>query len=160
MIESRWTPTNAQMVAALRNEHPEIQTGGKLIANLEGAFPGVCDDLRWFRRIPDAYAIRVEEREVDIFEVEVTHPIPLSTVKDLAGLWFDLDSLDIEMACYVINRYGHINRLDLCAWYPEVNHAEIANGQGGRGEAAEIDPALPGETGDEAGLPSGIPPCG
>jgi hypothetical protein len=155
MIESRWTPTNQQMVAALREEHPELRTGGKLIRDLEASFPEALDDLRWFTRIPDAYAIRQDDREVDVFEVEVTHPIPLSTVRDLTRLWFDLDSMSVKMTCYVVNRYGHINVLDLRSWYYEVNHAEMAHSKGSGREVAEIDQALPREDGDEAWIPGG-----
>lgn len=42
--------------------------------------------------------IRVGDREVDLFEVEVTHPLPVHTLRDIAKLWFELDALAIQRA--------------------------------------------------------------
>lgn len=152
MIESRWTPTNQQLVYALQLQYPEVRTTG-LVPALKAAFPEVYDDLDTFKRYPDGYVIRQSEREVDIFEVEVTHAIPLSTMRDIFVLRGVLDSLDIEMRCYVVNRYGHINELDLSSWYFEVMHGNVANGKNGSGKDAPNDAGIPGEDCDEARVP-------
>jgi hypothetical protein len=111
------TLSNHQMVAVLREHYPELQEG-RFVPALAAAFEEFDSD--WFTRMPDAFAIRVPQREVDVIEVEITHPIPHDTMRDLGRLWFELDAIDVLMRLFVMNRYGHINEIDLQAWWYEL----------------------------------------
>lgn len=117
----QWVYTNDSIVAALQATYPVICKGRFLEALME-AFPDYAIDASRFTRVPDAYAIRVDDREVDLFEVEVTHPLPVHTLRDIAKLWFELDGLSIRLSLYVVSRYGHINAVALQPWYYELNH--------------------------------------
>lgn len=117
----QWVYTNDSIVAALQATYPSVCKGRFLDALME-AFPDYAIDASRFTRVPDAYAIRVGDREVDLFEVEVTHPLPVHTLRDIAKLWFELDALAIQLSLYVVSRYGHINAVDLRPWYYELNH--------------------------------------
>lgn len=152
--ELRWTPSNQQLVWALLHQYPEVKAGG-FVPALETAFPELFDDMRWFRRVPDGYTIRPEEREVDLFEIEVTHAIPRSTLLDLGKLRLELDNLDIRLDCCIVNRYGHINQLDLGFWYLQVGfgNGELANSEGSGAEDTEVNATVPGEDSEPAGIP-------
>lgn len=109
--------SNAALVAALREQHPEIQTRRFLLA-LRQAFPDVAgDEPINFNRVPDGYVIRKDAREVDIFEAEATHPLGDHAIRDICRLWFDLDSEGIALSLFVVSHFGHINQVDLQAWH-------------------------------------------
>lgn len=115
--EARWTASNQQLVNALRAQYPQIKTGRQLLPDLRAAFPEAHDAPNKIQVIPDGYAIYPDERAVDIFEAEVTHPIPRSAMRGLAALWFWLDAFDIQLNLCVVSRYGHINLMDFLPEY-------------------------------------------
>jgi len=69
------------------------------------------------KRRPDAFAIYPDERRVDFFEVEVTHRMGEAKLYDYAKLVTDMDYYGVELNVYVVNQYGHVNRLDLFPYY-------------------------------------------
>lgn len=124
MRSTHWTPTNAQLVAALRRQYPQLRTGRPNRAILE-AFPQFPLELDRFTRIPDAFAIYPDRLRVDLFECEVTHPLSRSLVWDIADLWLALDIWGIEFEVFVVNRYGHINQFDLPKWYLRIASDDV-----------------------------------
>jgi len=117
IAERRWTPTNDQLVRGLKDQYPQVRSGRGLLDELVAAFPQAHGAPRDLACIPDAWAIYPEDREVDIFEAEVTHPVSRNTMHELARLWFWLDAFNVRMNLYIVSRYGHVNQLDFLPEY-------------------------------------------
>lgn len=118
--------SNATLVSALKAERPEPQTRS-FVRALREAFPEVGgDEPVAFNRVPDGYVIRKESREVDLFEAEATHPLSKRATEDICRLWFDLDGASIRLSLYIVNRFGHVNQVDLEPWYYLLVHGAAA----------------------------------
>lgn len=116
--EPRWTLNNEEIVAWLLAQYPQVRKGRiQFLRDIEDAFHETRGELLAFRRVPDAYAIFPKQRLVDLFEVEVTHPVQRSTMLHYGKLWFALDTFDITLTLHIVNRYGHIAPLDVQRWY-------------------------------------------
>lgn len=105
MAELRWTPTNQEMVGTLKETIPGFRTG-----RLQLPWREVTVDVE-IDFIPDGYVL--EGDRLDLFEVEVTHHIPRSTMQKICQLWQVADNVGYEVNLFVVNRYGHINQLPL-----------------------------------------------
>jgi hypothetical protein len=94
---------------------------GSAINDLPAALRALADEIGdpglariYFR--PDAYRINRETQELELYEVEVTSPITRGKVRQLGDLWFDWDSEgdhDWLPVLFIVDRYGHRNRVDL-----------------------------------------------
>lgn len=127
--ESKSWVTSGQILAALQETHSEVQTKHWKNAAWKAlrwrsreSYPEeFIALLRGFRYIPDAYAVSSENRSIDFFEIEVTHPLPKHKLDAYVDLWMDFDYYRIEFTVYVVNRYGHITPLDLQGmWYRDL----------------------------------------
>ena len=113
------------VLEALCAQYPQIRRAGFMKA-LRGAFPSIVEaELDDFARVPDGFVVRAEDDEVDVFEVEITHPLDDRSMRDFAFFWAALDSLEVGMRLHVVNRYGHINEVDLAAYYYHAIKAEV-----------------------------------
>jgi hypothetical protein len=126
MIETRWTPSNQQMVAALKEQYPEVRTGNLAAREITATWPELDDVEVGF--CPDGVVIDREARRVDVFEVEVTHAIPQSTMWKICDLWVACDAHDIELNLFVVNRYGHIGQVEIGPWYLQLLAHHTSNG--------------------------------
>jgi hypothetical protein len=136
MAELRWTPSNQEMVGILKDQIPGLRTG-----RLKMPWAEVDDLVPGF--VPDGYV--VEDRRLDLFEVEVTHHIPRSTMVSICYLWMACDACDIEVNLYVVNRYGHINILPLAPIYYRLLQEDVDADRLDRGDGVR-----------EAELPEGM----
>lgn len=76
------------------------------------------ETVRAFKKfIPDAYLIDKEERCLHFFEIEIFNPMREAKL-DAYG-WFatDMAGFGIDFGVYTVNKYGHINRVDLLPYY-------------------------------------------
>jgi hypothetical protein len=92
------------------------QSVGKIVA-AEGID---CDEIcaRTFR--PDAYLIDNDRKEINIFEVEVTHAMPETKMDDYAWWWFLWEcegQSEFLPRLFVVDRYGHGSEMDLRQLY-------------------------------------------
>lgn len=57
---------------------------------------------------PDYFCIETidEVVTVSIYEVEDTHPLTSSKIRDIVEWWFDLDSMAVDVKLFVTDRYG------------------------------------------------------
>lgn len=113
--EFRWTPTNQQMVAWLTEQYPQVKTGKLAARAISETFPELEDVP--FDCVPDGIVIDAEDRRIDLFEAEVTHPIPRSAMWAICDLWVACDNAGIALNLFVVNRYGHVNQMDIAPWY-------------------------------------------
>lgn len=130
---------NHQLAQSLCDRFPGVRKDGfrRVIREIAERLD---EDLSDFRRVPDAFVVR--DGDIDVFEVECTHPLPRETLADWCRLWSALDFHGIELALYVVNRYGHINQVNLMFYWQElclVPHAPRA------GDADGLPPALSAE---------------
>lgn len=111
--------TNAQIVAALTDQYPQIKTRG-FLKELRAAFAGRQlrhNCIRGFNRVPDGYVIDAPARRIDLFEAEATHPLPTAALDDYIHLWHDFGCYGVTVNLYVVSRLGHINAVDMSGQY-------------------------------------------
>ena len=77
-----------------------------MVEHLDG-----IDEMLWF--VPDAYRLSAEEKTVDIYEVEVTWALTDKKLRQLGELWLLLKTRGWSLRLFVVNRWLHINELDL-----------------------------------------------
>lgn len=73
--------------------------------------------LTAFRFEPDAYALDVKAGFLHFFEIEVYNPMTTAKLKAYGRLMMNLNYYGIEFAVLVVNKYGHINTVDLLPYY-------------------------------------------
>lgn len=119
---------SSHILAALRAHAPGLQVGkwraaardAFLMASRRGGSPrGFADTIARVRMEPDAFVIDKAARSLHFFEIEVYNPMTRAKLQTYARLVTDLDSFEIEFAVYVVNKYGHINPVDLLPHYVE-----------------------------------------
>ena len=75
------------------------------------------------RFVPDAYRINHATSEIEIYEVEVTHPIPARKLADLGFYWAEWDAEcdhEWEPVLFQIDRFGTTHRRALSIAYVEM----------------------------------------
>ena len=76
--------------------------------------------IRGFRAFePDAYVVDRAERDLHFFEIEVYNPMAHDKLLAYGKMQTDMAYYGIDFGVYVVNKYGHINRVDLLPYYAE-----------------------------------------
>lgn len=125
MAKSAHTPEHVRFVAEILVDHPDVKTDG---------FPSVLRDLRarlgcededfpdiHFR--PDTFRLNEQAQEIEIYEVEITHPIPVDKLAHLGQWWAAWDAEDEHgwlPVLYTVDRCGARTRRDLAIAYFEL----------------------------------------
>jgi len=140
--------TSADALIRLTFTPEHIAGVDAVIAGYPGAaimgFPQAVRDLRARLKcsepapeihfVPDAYRINEDTCEIEIFEVEVTHPIPARKLRDLGLYWSEWDAEgehDWLPVLIQVDRFGTHHRRDLSIAYFEtatLTPTETANG--------------------------------
>ncbi len=119
---------SAPILSALQTQYPEVKTGGWRRAvraalsehlHREGIPQDFNEMVEAFRFEPDAYVVNAEEAFVHFFEVEVYNPMTAEKLRSYGRLMIDMEFHGIEFAVLVVNKYGHINTVDLLPYYAE-----------------------------------------
>ena len=112
----------------LTNTHKEVAWAlktipGFSIRGFKDAVGKLCgmkarESREWMPKIVcDGYVIDWNERRIDVFEVEDTHRITDKKLAQYAMLAVSLEEYEIMMELFVVNRYGHINKIELMPYY-------------------------------------------
>lgn len=122
-----FTKQHVDGVAAILRDYPGARTEG---------FPSAVRDLRdrvgcrgeepAINFVPDAFRLNEETCEIELFEVEVTHPVPTAKLADLGWYWSQWDAEDGHEWLPVliqIDRFGTAHRRDLSIAYFELSLA-------------------------------------
>jgi hypothetical protein len=72
---------------------------------------------RFNKYIPDAFIIDKAEMLLHFFEIEVYNPMTNGKLEAYGWLTTDMAAHGIDFGVYVVNKYGHINRVDLLPHY-------------------------------------------
>ena len=67
--------------------------------------------------VPDAFRIELESRSLDVFEVELSSRLTTEKLNRYAELQVEFDFHEIVFRVFTVNRYGHINQIDLREYY-------------------------------------------
>jgi hypothetical protein len=76
--------------------------------------------------VPDAYRIDRDARCLHFFEIEVYNPMRHAKLHAYGKLQTDMAYYGIDFGVYVVNKYGHINRVDLLPVLRRVGAGERA----------------------------------
>lgn len=68
---------------------------------------GICD----IKIVPDAFAIYQEIQEIDIFEIEVTHSLPINKLEEYGQRMIEFECYGYQMNLFIVNKHGHINQV-------------------------------------------------
>jgi hypothetical protein len=118
-----------------------------IVTNYLGArtlgFPTVAADL-WARLgyegsapvsafVPDAFRFNEATSEIELYEVEVTHPLSDHKMAVLGNYWAEWDAEDGDWLPVVIrvDRFGNHHRMDLGIAYFEMSIARLSTCDGG-----------------------------
>lgn len=70
--------------------------------------------LRDITFIPDAFRVLESEGEIQLFEIEDSHPLTIEKLKLLASTWVAFDEVGLNLRLFISDRYGaSIIELDL-----------------------------------------------
>lgn len=89
----------------------------KFHSRLQGSPRAYLTLLRHFTFVPDAYVVGVQDHRLDFFEVEIYNPMTTAKLQAYAVLAINLAYYDIDFSVFVVNKYGHINEVDLLPHY-------------------------------------------
>lgn len=116
------------ILAALLKQHPEVRPAAgwrdaaaaalTLGARRHGLPRDFVSTVRAFRRfVPDAYALDRTARELHFFEIEVYNPMTSAKLQAYGRLQTDMAAFGVDFQVLVVNKYGHVNRVDLLPYY-------------------------------------------
>ncbi len=112
------------VLEALTTTYPEIQRLDWKSTTFE-AFIGDEDEdeifglLEAIKFIPDGYVVDPKERELYFFEVEIHSPMSGEKLRTYGKMAIDLAYYDINFVVMTINKYGHIQAVDLLPYYAD-----------------------------------------
>lgn len=111
---------------ALQAQYPEVRRGRWrphvlatfLMRSRRDGMPRAFSEMvRDFRMEPDAYVVNSDEGFVHFFEVEVFNPMEDRKLDAYAKLQIDFAAFGVDFQVLVVNKYGHINTVDLLPYY-------------------------------------------
>lgn len=101
-----------RMIAALRERHPEVHTGGffRALATCGEYMRDLLKhDPEWRKAVsivPDAYAIDRHGKHVSVFEVVHTHDVSEDKIACVNEIGWALDQDGYDIAIIRVDRYG------------------------------------------------------
>lgn len=121
MAKGTHTPQHVRGVAEILETYPDARTMGfpTVIRDLRAEL-GCEDDPPEVHFIPDAFRLNRDTHEIEIFEVEVTHPTPISKLHELGVYWSYWDAEDNHEwlpVLITVDRFGQSRRFDLSLAY-------------------------------------------
>jgi hypothetical protein len=116
-----FTPEHIAGVAEVLRRYPGSATTGfpAAVRALRETL-GCEDEAPAIHFVPDAYRINHEACDIEIFEVEVTHPVTFQKLYELGDYWFEWDAEsghDWLPVLIQIDRFGTHHRRDLSVAY-------------------------------------------
>ena len=114
-----------EVLLALIVQYPEIQTAewkNRVVefmtpSDEEFDEPGrFAEIVRELPLIPDGFVMN-SPKELIFFEVEITSPMSESKLHQYGKFAIDIANFDIGFSVLVVNKYGHINEVDLLPHY-------------------------------------------
>lgn len=126
MAKSTHTPEHVRFVSEILIEHPDARTDGfpAALRALRGRLGCEDEDFPAIHFRPDAFRLNEEAREIEIYEVEITHPVPANKLTHLGEWWAAWDAEDEHdwlPVLYTVNRDGVRTRRDLAVAYFELS---------------------------------------
>jgi len=118
--------TSEVVLLALKDTFPEVRAGrwreaviaSFLFRSRQGGAPrDFVRMVETFRFEPDAFAIYKGEGALSFFEIEIYNPMTDEKLEAYGKLVTDLHFYGIALEVYTINRYGHMNQVDLLHHY-------------------------------------------
>jgi hypothetical protein len=118
--------TSGAVLQALKQTLPEVRSGrwreavlsAFLFRSRQGGAPRDFVALvNGFRYEPDAYATYKSDGGLSFFEIEIYNPMTDEKLEAYGKLVTDLHWHGIALEVYTINRYGHMNQVDLLPHY-------------------------------------------
>ena len=112
------------ILSALIQTYPEIKTSNwkasalKSFANREDA-ESVASVINDVDLLPDGFVIDDDEDGLLFFEVEVHSPMSGDKLRKYGKLAIDLACYEINFSLLTVNKYGHINKVDLLPYYAD-----------------------------------------
>jgi hypothetical protein len=105
-----------RIIGALRDEFPNAERH-QFGTRLRAAVEEWGNDEDPFHRRPDAFVIDVEQREVTVFEVEITGYLTQQRLREWAMLWMTLDGMEWDLHLIRVDRIGDRTKANLGAYY-------------------------------------------
>lgn len=118
--------THSTIRDALVSQYPELQTHGFKRAVL--ALLPQDDQEEWplIDFVPDAYSILVAEKEIYLFEIEISHPLPKQKRESIAFFADAMEGYGWSVSIRVIDRYANVSSLNWRDMYTETITEEAA----------------------------------
>ena len=114
------------VLSALLDSYPEVKTANwktdalKEFSQHEDSGP-LSDVLSEMNYLPDAFSIHKENDllEMTFFEVEIHSPMAGDKLRSYGKFAIDLGYYDVQFSLMTVNKYGHINEVDLLPYYAD-----------------------------------------